>query len=202
MAIGANRIWNTEDVHYFAEDILNRYYLNIGDENVSEVVRKYIYKIGETCAGIFNEDEVWSIIRILQENDCMAEDVLKKSSIQKFTKTSNPIMNEHVKDELVDLASNKIIKHVNKRQLDIKEYKTKCLTIESKKDFINIGELECTLEYSEDRFGLNQIFDKNKEGSIDFTQNNVLIKIKEDVCDGTVDKHVRLIIIKQMEKLK
>lgn len=200
MVMRAKKIWNVEDIHYFAEDVLNRYYLNIGEENVSEIVKKYIYKLGETCAGIFSEDEVWSVIKILQENDCIADDVLEKSSIQKFTKTSNPAMNEQVKEELIDLASNKVIRHINKGQSDIKEYKTKCLTIDSKKDTLKVGELVSTLEYSQDGFDLKQTLGKNEEGVIDFTQNNIFIKIKEDSSNGEKNKHVRIIVAKQMEK--
>ena len=200
MVMRAKNIWNVEDIHYFAEDVLNRYYLNIGEENVSEIVKKYIYKLGETCAGIFSEDEVWSVIKILQENDCITDNVLEKSSIQKFTKTSNPVMNEQVKEELIDLASNKIIRHINKGQSDIKEYKTKCLTIDSKKDTLKVGELVSTLEYSQDGFDLKQTLGKNEEGVIDFTQNNIFIKIKEDSSNGEKNKHVRIIVAKQMEK--
>lgn len=200
MVMRAKNIWNVEDIHYFAEDVLNRYYLNIGEENVSEIVKKYIYKLGETCAGIFSEDEVWSVIKILQENDCITDNVLEKSSIQKFTKTSNPAMNEQVKEELIDLASNKVIRHINKGQSDIKEYKTKCLTIDSKKDTLKVGELVSTLEYSQDGFDLKQTLGKNEEGVIDFTQNNIFIKIKEDSSNGEKNKHVRIIVAKQMEK--
>lgn len=200
MAVGAMKFWNTDDTHYFAEDILNKYYLSVGNENVSDAVVKYIYKIGETCAGMFSEDEVWSMIKVLNENDCLTEEVVIKSNIQKFTRTSSPITNEHIKEELTDLASNKAIKHINKRQPGVKEYKTKCFTIDSKQDYVKIGNLDCVFEYSEDGFGLNQTFNKNEEGFIDFTQNNVLIKIKEDLCDGEYSRHARIIVIKQLEK--
>lgn len=200
MTVRANRIWNTEDIHYFAEDILNRYYLNLGEENISEVVRKYIYVLAETCAGIFDEDEVWSIIRILKEKECLVEQVLEKSTIQKFTRTSNPMINEHVKEELIDLASNKIIKHVNEDLSEVKEYRTECLTIDSKKDCVKMGELISTLKYSNGGFELNQVIEKNREGFLDFTKDNVLIKIKEDISNFEKIKYVRVIISKKMEK--
>ena len=202
MTIGVNKFWNVEDTHYFVEDILNRYYLNVGSENVSEVIKNYICKLAETAAGIFDEDEVWSVIKILQENDCITEKVLEKSSVQKFAKTSNHMMNEHIKEELTDLASNKIIKHIYTGKSDVKEYKTTCLTIDSKKDSVRVGELVCTLEYSRDGFDLNQTFEKNEEGFIDFSKNNILIKIKEDCCDNIKNKYARVIIAKQMEKSK
>ena len=109
-------------------------------------------------------------------------------------------MNEQVKEELIDLASNKVIRHINKGQSDIKEYKTKCLTIDSKKDTLKVGELVSTLEYSQDGFDLKQTLGKNEEGVIDFTQNNIFIKIKEDSSNGEKNKHVRIIVAKQMEK--
>ena len=152
-----SRIWNTEDIHYFAEDILNRYYLMVKEKNISEIIKNYIYKLAESCAGILNEDEVWSIIRVLNEKDCLVDSILEKSSIQKFTRMSNPMMNQHIKEELLDLASSKIIRHVNKDLSETKEYKTECLTIDSKKDSTKIGELVCTLEYSDGGKNLNQI---------------------------------------------
>lgn len=202
MSVSAKKFWNIEDVHYFAEDIVNRYYLNIGQNQISEVVESFIYKLSENCAGIFDEDSVWSIIKILELNNCMNEEVLKDSSIQKFIRTSNPLLNNQIKDEVMDLATNKIVKHVNKRDSEVREYRTKCFTVDSLKDSVQFGELISTLEYSQDGFDLKQIIDKNEEGVLDFSQNNLLIKIKEDICNNKKKQYVRIILVNAMEKSK
>lgn len=202
MSVSTKKFWNVEDIHYFAEDIVNRYYLNVGQNQIPEAVKNFIYKLGETCAGIFDEDSVWSILKILELNSCLSEEVLKDSSIQKFIRTSNPLLNNQIKDEVIDLATNKIIKHINKRDTDVREYRTKCFTIDSLKDSVHFGELISTLEYSQDGFDLNQIIDKNEESVLDFSQNNLLIKIKEDICNNNKKQYVRIIVVNKMEKSK
>lgn len=195
-----NKFWNIEDTSYLCEDILNRYYLVSKKNEVSKVIKEFIYKLCENCAGIFNEDDIWSVIKILEQNDCMNDEILKGSAIQKFTRTSSHSINSQIKEEVSDLAVNKIIKHIDETSLDEKEYRTKCFTIDKLKDSIKIGELVSTLKYSNNGFDLNQNIDVNIEGSLDFSKDNILVKVKENICDGATSKYVRIIVVKKIEK--
>lgn len=193
-----NKYWNTEDTNYLSEDIINRYYLTANKNEISKTIKDYIYKLCENCANIFNEEDIWSIIQILEENNCLSEEILSGSSVQKFTKMSNHMMNSQIKDEIGDLAVNKIIKHIDEKTSEEREYRTKCYTIDRLKDKIKFGELITTLRYSNNGFNLNQTTDLNIESEVDFSRNNVLIKIKEDVYGESIKKYVRVIIVKKM----
>lgn len=195
-----NKFWNSEDTSYLYEDILNRYYL-IGKKNeVSKIVKDFIYKLCENCAGIFSEDDIWNIIQILEEQKCINDDILVNSSVQKFTKTSNHAINAQVKEEICDLAVNKVIKHIDEKTLDEKEYRTECFTIDKLKESIKFGELVSTLKYSNNGFDLNQKIYVNIESRLSFSKDNVLIKVKENIADNSIKKYVRVIIVKKIEK--
>lgn len=199
--MGVNtKFWTVEDTSYLCEDILNRYYLVSKKNEVSKIIKEFIYKLCENCAGIFNEDDIWSVIKILEKNDCMNDDVLKNSTIQKFTRTNSHSINRQIKEEVSDLAVDKIIKHIDEMNSDEKEYRTKCFTIDKLKDSIKIGELVSTLKYSNNGFDLNQNIDVNVEGYLDFSKDNILVKVKKDICGGTIIRHVRIIIVKKIEK--
>lgn len=192
------KYWNTEDTNYLCEDIINRYYLTINKNEISKVIKDYIYKLCENCANIFGEEDIWSIIQVLSQNDCLTEEVLKYSTIQKFSKVSSPLINSQIKDEVGDLAVNKVIRHIDEKTSEEKEYRTKCCTIDSLKEQISFGNLITTLRYSNNGFDLNRTTEVNIESKVDFSKNNVLIKVKEDISNGNVKKYVRVIIVKKM----
>lgn len=200
MSLNENKFWNVEDTSCLCEDVLNRYYLVSKKNEVSNIIKNFIYKLCENCAGIFNEEDIWSLITLLERNNCMNDEVLKYSSIQKFNKTSNPSVNRQIKEEISDLAVNKIVKHIDEMTLEEKEYRTECFTIDALSKHIKFGELISTLKYSNNGFDLNQSIEVNTEGCLDFSRNNVLLKIKEDIVGASTKRYIRLIIVKKMEK--
>ena len=124
MDLKVERMYNTEDISSFANIILEKCYFYTKKNYVPKVIEDFIIKLGETCAGLFSEDDVWSAIKILQEHGYLSEEIIEDSSIQKYTKMSNSRINEAIKVEIAGFASNKKIKHINLDNSQVNEFIT------------------------------------------------------------------------------
>lgn len=189
-----------EAVQDFAEELLNRYYLNTGEAILSDTMKNFILKIGLNSAGIFDINDTWNIITTLHANGLLKDEVLKESSIQRFDRYSYSYVNTQIKDEILDLASNKSVTQIDKSKSTTSKYITRCMTIPSLRSKIEFGNHISTIEYELNGESMNPYIQENVEGNIDFKIPNVLIKEKKDICNGIEKKYVRIILISKIDK--
>ena len=199
MDLKVERMYNTEDISSFANIILEKCYFYTKKNYVPKVIEDFIIKLGETCAGLFSEDDVWSAIKILQEHGYLSEEIIEDSSIQKYTKMSNSRINEAIKVEIAGFASNKKIKHINLDNSQVNEFITECYTVDSMVNQIQFGDFNCVFSFSTSGFNLDEEVITDKKSEVNFKKNNILVKLKKDTCEGKIKKYVNIIVLKAIE---
>lgn len=189
---------NKDEINDFAEDFFLRYHA-LNDNHINDIEEKFIIDLATKCAGVFEYQEIFEILNMLKEKNLLDSKILESSTIVKVNKTSNKKTNKDIKDEILELASNKIVTHYNDSNEKIRETKTYCYTLSQLANKLKIGSYSSSITYAENGKRVIPNVLEATEPEVNFKINNILIKHKQDTFHSTKKEYLRIIIIPSME---
>ena len=189
------------ELNIYAEDIFDQYSNSIGLFNIGEHEENFVKSLVHNCEGVFNEDNIFEILKLLRKKGLMQESILKNSFIKKANKVSNKHITETLKLEIEDLTYNLFVKHIDDNGNLLFSYETECFTLPSLENDILIGDNFSNIIYKDNGKSLIQDTIKYKKPNIDFKINNLLILHKKENTGNESTEFLNVIIVPKLENI-
>lgn len=197
----SKKIKTQSEIDLYAEDIFEQYSNSIGAFNVGEYEENFVKSLVYNCEGIFNEEDIFEVLKLLRKKELMQESILKNSFVKKASKVSSKHITEALKLEIEDFTYNFFVKHIDDNGNLLFSYEIECFTLPSLENSIVIGDNLSNIIYKDNGKSLIQDVIKHNKPSINFKINNLLILHKKENTGTDLKEVLNIIIVPKLESI-
>lgn len=197
----SKKIKTQAEIDLYAEDIFEQYSNSIGAFNVGEHEEDFVKSLVYNCEGIFNEEDIFEVLKLLRKKELMQESILKNSFIKKASKVNSKRITETLKLEIEDFTYNFFVKHIDDNGNLLFSYETECFTLPSLENSIVIGDNFSNIIYKDNGKSLVQDIIKYNKPNINFKINNLLILHKKENTGTDLKEVLNIIIVPKLENI-